>query len=255
MARDPGSLWKPLPEAGDPDGHKKTQFLAHSTGTLAPASANWRYFANGGVLVESTFIVGLSERDPTLQIMDSTDKADANGSANRRAISVEVVGTGEIPFTDWQIRELVRLGRWAAEEHPIPFRVCPAHDEGGYGWHVMFGAPGPWTKVAGKVCPGARRINQLRDVIFPAIFRPETPTPPPPTVPELPDLEDEPMKLITAPNRGIALVGPDLYVQVEGDAVGVNTIEFGEPIMLNERQFDVRVAQSERARDFRIGRA
>lgn len=170
MARDPGSLWRPLPEAGAPDGNVKTQFIVHSTGTLASAKANADYFARPDVVVESTFIIGLSPADPTLQVMDSTDTADSNMSANQRAIAVEVVGDGIGPFTDWQISELIRLGRWAAATHPIQRRVIPSEPASGFGWHVMFGAPGPWTSVRGKVCPGNARVEQLKTIIFPAIF-------------------------------------------------------------------------------------
>lgn len=170
MARDPGSTWKPLPEAGAPDGHTKTQFIVHSTGTMGSAAANWNYFARGDVVVESTFIIGLTAADPTLQIMDSTDLADANGSANRRGISVEVVGDGVGPYTAWQIGELIRIGRWAAATHPIERRIIPSEAASGFGWHVMFGAPGPWTSVRGKVCPGNARVEQLKSTVFPAIF-------------------------------------------------------------------------------------
>lgn len=170
MARDPGSIWKPLPEAGAPDGHTKTQFIVHSTGTLATAAANWNYFNRADVVVESTFIVGWGPDDPTLQIMDSTDNADANGSANRRGISVEVVGDGVGGYNAWQVKELIRLGIWARRVHGITPRIIPTEPAGGYGWHVMFGAPGPWTTVRGKVCPGNRRIQQLKDTVFPAIF-------------------------------------------------------------------------------------
>jgi len=170
MARDPGSRWAALPEAGAPDGHTKTQFIVHSTGTRASAAANRNYFARGDVVVESTFIVGLSPADPTLQVMDSTDVADANGSANKRAISVETVGEAGDPFNEWQISELIRLGRWAAATHPIAKRVIPSETASGFGWHVMFGAPGPWTSVRGKECPGPKRIQQLKTTVFPAIF-------------------------------------------------------------------------------------
>ena len=170
MARDPGSIWKPLPEAGAPDGYTKTQFIVHSTGTMASAAANWNYFLRSDVVVESTFIVGWGPEDPTLQIMDSTDNADANGSANQRGISVEVVGDGVGGYNAWQVGELVRLGRWAKATHGILPRVIPSEPSGGFGWHVMFGAPGPWTTVRGKVCPGAARIQQLKTTVFPAIF-------------------------------------------------------------------------------------
>lgn len=172
MARDPGSLWWPLPESGRQGTGVKRKFIVHSTGTRASAAANARYFAQAGVVVESTFIVGLDPSDPTRQLLDSTEVADANGTANDEGISVEVVGGGADPFTPWQLAELVRLGRWAHDTHGIPLQVIPspAQDAGGYGWHVMFGAPGPWTEVIGKVCPGAVRIRQLQADVFPRIF-------------------------------------------------------------------------------------
>lgn len=190
MARDPGSTWKPLPEAGPPDGRTKTQLIVHSTGTLASAAANWGYFARGDIAVESTFIVGQSSADPTLQIMDSTDVADANGSANSRGISVEVVGDGVGGYTAWQVAELVRIGRWARATHGIPPRIIPSHTEGGFGWHVMFGAPGPWTSVVGKVCPGRLRIAQLQTTVFPAIFLNTSAGRPAPTSSPAPAPED-----------------------------------------------------------------
>ena len=170
MSRDPGSRWAPLPEAGSQGSYAKTQFVVHSTGSRASAAANRRYFSEDSVKVESTFIVGLSPTDPTLQLLDSTARADANGEANKTAISVEVVGEGGDPFTSWQLAELIRLGSWAHYEHRIDLRIIPTPDRSGYGWHVMFGAPGPWTSVRGKVCPGKTRISQLRIAVFPVVF-------------------------------------------------------------------------------------
>lgn len=169
MARDPGSVWSPLPEAGAPDGHVKTQFIVHSTGDNGTAAATRRYFA-GATPNESTFIVGWGPSDPTLQIMDSTDRADANGSANTRGISVEVVGDGIGGYNAWQRAELIRLARWSMAAHPgILPQIIPSEPAPGLGWHVMFGAPGPWASVA-KSCPGKRRIHELKTDIFPAIF-------------------------------------------------------------------------------------
>ena len=200
MARDPGSRWSPLPEAGAPDGLTKTQLIVHSTGTMASAAANFRYFSGANVVVESTFIIGPSSADPTLQIMDSTDRADANGSANNRAISIEVVGDGVGPYTQWQINELIRIGRWAASTHPIAKRVIPSEAASGFGWHVRFGAPGPWTSVRGKVCPGNARIDQLKRVVFPAIFA----TAPKPTVTTLPAPKPAPEEFDVTTTKQIA---------------------------------------------------
>lgn len=182
MARDPGSLWVPLPEAGRPDGLTKNKFIVHSTGDNASAAAIRRYFERGDVVVESTFIVGWSPDDPTLQIMDSSDNADANAAANDEGISVEVVGDGRSGYNAWQRAELIRLGLWAKSAHPqIRPQIIPsaAQASAGYGWHIMFGAPGPWTRYA-KICPGPFRIAELKADIFPAIFRGgSTPAPKP----------------------------------------------------------------------------
>jgi hypothetical protein len=172
MARDPGSTWAPLSEAGAPDGMVKDKFIVHSTGDNGTAAATRRYFELASTVTESTFIIGWGpeRNDPTLQIMDSTDIADANVGANRSGISVEVVGDGKSGYTPWQRSELVRLARWARTTHPgILPRICPSPTAPGFGWHVMFGAPGPWAAVA-KSCPGGPRIVELKSDIFPAIF-------------------------------------------------------------------------------------
>lgn len=172
MARDPGSVWDPLPEAGRPDGYTKDFFIVHSVGNNTQTAEQVRdnYFALSSVRVESTFIIGWGPDDPTRQIMDSTDRADANGSANRRGVSVEVVGDGESGYNSWQRSELIRVGTWTAKRHPqIPRMIAVSSESGGFAWHVQFGAPGPWTSVV-KTCPGRPRIVQLQDDIYPAIF-------------------------------------------------------------------------------------
>lgn len=170
MARDPGSLWSPLPESGRQGTGVKDKFVVHSTGDRGSAAAIYKYFSRPDIVVESTFVIGLSPSDPTRQMLDSSEVADANLGANITAIPVETVGTKDDPFTEWQISELIRIGRWARKVHGIPPRLCPTATSAGYGWHVMFGAPGPWTPVA-KDCPGKVRIKQLHDRVFPAIFQ------------------------------------------------------------------------------------
>lgn len=168
--RDPGSLWSPLPESGRQGTARKDKFIVHSTsGVHDTAAAVFGYFARADVVVESTFIIGKTSADPTRQILDSSEVADANLQANGPGISVEVCGSGFEPFTDWQVSELIRLGRWAAANHPIALQQVPTATASGFGWHVMFGAPGPWTPAV-KVCPGDQRIAQLKSTIFPAIF-------------------------------------------------------------------------------------
>ena len=186
--RYPGATWAPLPESGTHGTYTKTQLIFHSTGTTASASANRRYFASSNVDVESTLIVDYD--GGCLQIMEASEKADANTTASRRAISVEVVGTADEPYTAAQVARCKDIAKWACENHPIARRQCPAHDESGLGWHVMFGAPGPWTTVSGKECPGPKRIVQVRDVIIPSVRLSSSLTP-------APTQEDTDMAFIT----------------------------------------------------------
>ena len=208
MARDPGSTWCPLLEAGTQGSYVKTQLIFHSTGDRLGAAATFRYF-NGPTENESTFVVGRSPDDPTLQLLDSAERADANVAANRSAIAVEVVGEAGDDYTDWQVSECIRLGRWARTEHPgILPQVIPNPTAPGYGWHVMFGAPGPWTGVA-KSCPGPVRIQRLQTAIFPAIFATTTP---PADAGHAQD-EDEMFRLYTA--KGVGTVyfgGPGVWI-------------------------------------------
>jgi hypothetical protein len=169
MARDPGSLWTPLAEWNDQGSFAKDKFIFHSTGDRGSATAIYNYFNRPNVVVESTFVVGLEPSDSTRQLLDSTARADANLSANTTAISAEFVGRAEDPFTDWQVAEAIRLGKWAHAAHDIPKQLIPSPAGAGFGWHIMFGSPGPWTGVA-KECPGKKRIKQLKDTILPAIF-------------------------------------------------------------------------------------
>ena len=192
--RFPGATYLPLPEHDEQGSYVKTQLIFHSTGTKASAEANKRYFGRRDITVESTFIVNYD--GSCLQVMPASARADANGSANRRAISVEVVGTADEPFTPDQLKTCIAIAQWACQEHPIERRQIPSESESGIGWHVMFGAPGPWTSVRGKQCPGQRRIVQVAHQIIPAV-RPET------TRPDAPKQEDDEMKLYVFTHQGL----------------------------------------------------
>ena len=129
MARLPGAEWRPLPEAGAPDGYVKTQLIYHSI--VGSAEGAYGYFLNHTSL-ESTFIVKKS--GATIQLMDSTDRADANSSANRAAISVETEDNGRPdtdPWTPAQVDELERIGIWACQTPPSPPSAVPARTSPG----------------------------------------------------------------------------------------------------------------------------
>ncbi len=115
------------------------------------------------------------------QWVDTERRADANRNANAFALSIET-SDGADPDQPWsprQLASLIALTRRLAELHDIPMRIVTSADDpiGGLGWHVMFGAPGPWALVA-KTCPGPVRIAQLHDIVFPALGIGVSPPPP-----------------------------------------------------------------------------
>lgn len=147
-------------------------WIAHSI--VGSAAGAYRYFRDATNL-ESTFIVTLG--GAIWQLMDTTRKADANYRANPFALSVETEDRGDPdhdPWTDRQLEALAWLGRKCHEVHPaIKLQRAPTWDGSGYGYHTMFGAPGPWTPVS-KTCPGRVRIRQFNEELLPAILTGET---------------------------------------------------------------------------------
>lgn len=173
MAIYPAGVWKRLP-GSEPAIVPRTAIFHTMVGTLPGTDAFFRSGRSGGI--ESTFGLGGpwegAQYDGLVwQWRDTEEQADANLKANAFANSIEMSdgGNPNNPLSAKQLDAAVDLGRWLASKHPIPRRVCPAWDQGGFGWHVMFGAPGPWTPVS-KECPGRVRIAQLKTIVFPAIF-------------------------------------------------------------------------------------
>lgn len=185
MARYAEAAWHRCP--GSEPSIRPTQFIFH-TAVMRDLVGLRNYFCSGrSGGIESHFGVGGKwAADPAQdgaveQWRDTEEQADANLKANRRAD-----GTGAIscetcdnapqspsdiePWTPKQVAALIRLGRWAHTTHGIPLRICRTPDDPGYGWHAMWGAPSAWTPAVGKVCPGPRRVAQLKADILPAIF-------------------------------------------------------------------------------------
>ena len=173
MARCPFARWRPLPENATQGRIDPTQFILH-TAVDAPGETDlYGYFARGDVGVESHFFIQLD--GDVIQYMDTTVRADANSTANGRAISVETEDDGRLmSWTPAQMASIFRLGEWVMQVHPrVARRVCPHHDEPGWGYHSMWGAPSPWTPAVGKTCPGAPRILQFKNDIRPWLSAPK----------------------------------------------------------------------------------
>lgn len=108
------------------------------------------------------------------QYREFTREADANYRANsfvrdgRRYgfLSVETQGLERGRWDPPQLDAIKAFLVWAAREYDFPLRPCPGPYAAGVGYHVMFGAPGPWTPVA-KTCPGPDRVRQFHEVLVP----------------------------------------------------------------------------------------
>lgn len=111
------------------------------------------------------------------QYMNTTTRADANLGANNFAISIETESTVNAtePWTEAQVKEIVKLCDWLCTTHNIPRSQIQSPEGSGIGWHIMFGTPGPWTPTS-KVCPGPKRIEQTKNVIIPAVAKLEQPS-------------------------------------------------------------------------------
>lgn len=153
---------------------------------VGSAEAAYGKFLNSSDL-ESTFILKL---DGSLwQIMESDERADANGAGNAYYASCETEDNRDpdhFPWTDEQVDTMVRLSLWYHDVHGVPLRRIGAHGEHGFGWHVMHGldhqdggqwykkGPSPWTAVRGKTCPGFVRQHQFDRVVLPRIITGQT---------------------------------------------------------------------------------
>ncbi|HET6287964.1 MAG TPA: peptidoglycan recognition family protein [Amycolatopsis sp.] len=166
MAWCPFAVHKPLSENHTQGSITPRAVILHTA--VSASDSLFDFFQNHSDL-ESHFYV--TENGVIEQYMDTRIRADANKNANSFAVSIETEDGREIrPWSQAQLAALVRLVAWICDTHGIPKVQIPRADGAGIGWHVQFGAPGPWTPVA-KSCPGMPRIGQTRDVLIPAVAR------------------------------------------------------------------------------------
>lgn len=152
------------------------------------------YFNGPSGGIESHFHV--PKTGTPFQYRDTSREADANYHGNSFLksgkrygfISVETQGLASGEWTDHQLDEIKKLLLWANKTHGIPLRRCPAWNEAGVGWHVMWGAPGPWTPHA-KVCPGPDRVEQFNNILVPWFSHATAPTTPTPAEDDMPYTE------------------------------------------------------------------
>lgn len=173
MARYPGAKWDPIPENSTQASITPTQFIVHSV--IAPWTADrigqyWRESTN----LESHF--GCGYAGDLNQYIDTTVRADANASANVRAVSIETASNlqGTDPWTAEQLEELVKLGVWLNKTHGIPAHKPTTWNSPGMGYHSLYAS---WS-TNGTNCPGDARRAQFNDYVLPEINRRLNPPPP-----------------------------------------------------------------------------
>ena len=132
------------------------------------------YFRDRSGGIESHFHIA---RNGTVEQYRDTDyQADANHQANDFAVSIETQGYGDGTWSPAQLSAIKALLKWLHDVHDIPLEKCEVWDGRGVGYHVQFGAPGPWTPVA-KSCPGPQRIKQFESLLVPWMREQSTPKP------------------------------------------------------------------------------
>jgi hypothetical protein len=133
----------------------------------------YNYFKNDSGGIESHFHI--PKEGPIQQYRDTAYEADANLKANsfllpngKRVgfVSIETQGLAKGEWNPHQLEQIKVLLKWLAETHNFPLKVCTSPTSPGVGYHVMWGAPGPWTPIA-KDCPGADRVRQFHEVLTP----------------------------------------------------------------------------------------
>lgn len=142
-----------------------TQFIVHSLAAPWTIEQTYSYWKNSTNL-ESHFGLGYDGR--LGQYIGTQTRADANASANVRAISLESAAntSNTDPWTDAQVDTLVRVLDWAATEHDIPRRLCRSWTDPGFGYHRLYSQ---WS-TSGTYCPGDARVKQFNDIVLPRVI-------------------------------------------------------------------------------------
>lgn len=184
MARYPDAQWRPLGPQAEPRLHRKHIIVLHTmVGSLDGTDSYFRQ--NGYSGVESHF--GVGNEGTVYQWQNTTHQADAQGEGNDNCISIETADTGpgfrgwsgsDVPaWTEAQLDAIADLVDWLCRTHNIPRRLIP--DSGdrrkGIGYHRQGVDPWreagaeTWSSAYGKVCPGDRRIHQIKTEIIPRV--------------------------------------------------------------------------------------
>lgn len=176
MAICPFAEYRPVPRGTNDPPVRIIGAVLHVDG--GNVGSLYEYFSEGSGGVESHFHIPKTRIIE--QYRDTRYEADANYHGNSfmrdgvlcGLMSIETQGACD--GTGWNAKQLFDIKRllvWASERHDFPLRRIPAWNAAGVGYHIMFGAPGPWTPVA-KACPCPERIRQYEEILVPWFSNP-----------------------------------------------------------------------------------
>ena len=168
----PAAIHKPIPAGPNDPVITPSMALLHVAVSHATSLFDYFKFKSGGI--ESHFYI---RADGTVEQYRSVlREADANYKANSYlvgktrygAVSIETWGFGNGKWNLAQMVAIKDLLLWLNKEHQIPLKpvqqILPDRDHGGVSYHSKFKS---WSNVAGKTCPGPKRIMQYSQDIVP----------------------------------------------------------------------------------------
>lgn len=186
MAMMPGVTNRLLANQSRQGLMKSYQGISLHTMVGSLAGTDSMFQKDGTVGTESHF--GVGEHGEIYQWVDTKYTADANYLGSGHVISIETADYGgsfgrwntagdNVPYWNAkQIAAIVKIIVWACKTHDIPIRQMSTVRDRGIGYHAM-GVPGnelpnslkgtryQWSKYAGKVCPGKKRISQIPGIV------------------------------------------------------------------------------------------
>lgn len=186
MAMMPGATNRLLANQARQGLMKSYQGISLHTMVGSLAGTDSMFQKDGTVGTESHF--GVGEHGEIYQWVDTKYTADANYLGSGYVISIETADYGgsfgrwntagdNVPYWNAaQIVSIVEIIVWACKTHDIPIQQMKTVRDRGIGYHAM-GVPGnelpnslrgtryQWSKYAGKVCPGKKRISQIPGIV------------------------------------------------------------------------------------------
>lgn len=186
MAMMPGAKNRLLANQSRQGRMQSYQAVCLHTMVGSLAGTDSMFQKNGTVGTESHF--GVGEHGEIYQWVDTAYTADANYLGSGHVISIETADYGgsfgrwntsgdNVPYWNAkQIASIVKIIQWASKTHGIPIRQMGNVTERGVGYHAqgvpnnglpasLRGTKYQWSKYAGKVCPGKKRISQIPEIV------------------------------------------------------------------------------------------